>query len=188
VKGSLLSAEVVEPYAEALMSLAQSSNKTERIGEDIAALLNLLKESPELRQFLSNPIVKAEDKRAVLQRISGDEGNGFDLYTSNFLKLLVDRRRIQFLEAIGKQYQALLRKLNQTVLAEVTSAVELSDSQKQSVREKVQAITSAHQVELDTKIDPDLIGGVIIKVGSQVVDASLRGQLRRIGIRLSSAT
>jgi F-type H+-transporting ATPase subunit delta len=100
----------------------------------------------------------------------------------------VDRRRIQFLEAIGKQYQALLRKLNQTVLAEVTSAVELSDSQKQSVREKVQAITSAHQVELDTKIDPDLIGGVIIKVGSQVVDASLRGQLRRIGIRLSSAT
>jgi F-type H+-transporting ATPase subunit delta len=49
-------------------------------------------------------------------------------------------------------------------------------------------MTNAHQVELDTKIDPDLIGGVIIKVGSQVVDASLRGQLRRIGLRLSSAT
>jgi F-type H+-transporting ATPase subunit delta len=70
----------------------------------------------------------------------------------------------------------------------VASAVELTDEQKQSVREKVIAMTSANQVELNTKIDPDLIGGVIIKVGSQVVDASLRGQLRRIGLRLSSAT
>jgi F-type H+-transporting ATPase subunit delta len=78
--------------------------------------------------------------------------------------------------------------LNQAVLAEVASAVELTDAQKQSVREKVIAMTSANQVELNTKIDPDLIGGVIIKVGSQVVDASLRGQLRRIGLRLSSAT
>jgi F-type H+-transporting ATPase subunit delta len=78
--------------------------------------------------------------------------------------------------------------LKQTVLAEVTSAVELSESQQQSVREKVTAMTGAQQVELDTKIDPELIGGVIITVGSQVIDASLRGQLRRIGLRLSSST
>jgi F-type H+-transporting ATPase subunit delta len=78
--------------------------------------------------------------------------------------------------------------LKQTVVAEVISAVELTDAQRQSVSEKVKAMTSANQVELDTKIDPDLIGGVIIKVGSQVIDASLRGQLRRIGISLSRAT
>jgi F-type H+-transporting ATPase subunit delta len=104
------------------------------------------------------------------------------------LKILVERRRIAFLEGICQHYQLLLRKFKQTVLAQVTSAVELNEAQQQSVREKVQAMTNAHQVELDTKIDPDLIGGVIIKVGSQVVDASLRGQLRRIGLRLSSAT
>ncbi len=183
MKGSQLSAEVLEPYAEALMSLAQSSDKTERLGEDVAALLNLLKESPDLEQFLSSPIVKAEDKKAVLQRIGGEQ---LDPYTKNFLNILVDRRRILFLEGICKHYQTLLRQLKQTVLAEVTSAVELSESQQQSVREKVIAMTGGHQVELDTKIDPDLIGGVIIKVGSQVIDASLRGQLRRIGLRLSS--
>jgi F-type H+-transporting ATPase subunit delta len=185
VKGSLISGEVVEPYAEALMSVAQSNDLVDRIGEDAAALLNLLKESPELDQFLGNPIVKAEDKKAVLQRISGDQLHPFTL---NFLKLLVDRRRILFLEGICKQYQARLRQLKQTVLAEVTSAVELSEQQQQSVREKVIAMTGANQVDIETKIDPDLIGGVIIKVGSQVVDASLRGQLRRIGLRLSSAT
>ncbi|MBD1807774.1 F0F1 ATP synthase subunit delta [Microcoleus sp. FACHB-SPT15] len=185
MKGSMVSGEILEPYADALMSLAQSSDKVERIGEDVAALLNLLKESPELDEFLSSPIVKAEDKKAVLQRISGDQ---FDPYTKNFVNILIDRRRIIFLEGICKQYQTLLRQLKQTVLAEVTSAVELSESQQQSVREKVTAMTGAQQVELDTKIDPELIGGVIITVGSQVIDASLRGQLRRIGLRLSSST
>jgi F-type H+-transporting ATPase subunit delta len=101
--------------------------------------------------------------------------------------LLVDRGRILFIEGICKQYQALLRKQNQTVLAEVISTVELNEEQQRSVREKVTAMTNARQVELATKIDPDLIGGVIIKVGSQVVDASIRGQLRRISLRLSSA-
>lgn len=185
MKGSLLSAQVAEPYAEALMSVAQSHDLTDRFGEDVATLLNLLQESPELQQFLGNPTVKADDKKAVLQRIGGEQ---FHPYLMNFLNIVVDRRRILFLEGICKQYQALLRKLKQTVLAEVISAVELNDAQKQSVREKVQAMTNAHQVDLEAKIDPDLIGGVIIKVGSQVVDASLRGQLRRIGIRLSSAT
>ncbi len=185
MKGSLISGQVVEPYAEALMSLAQSNDLVDRIGEDAAALLNLLKESPDLEQFLGNPTVKAEDKKAVLQSISGDQLHPFTL---NFLKLLVDRRRILFLEGICKQYRVRLRQLKQTVLAEVTSAVELSEQQQQSVREKVIAMTGANQVDIETKIDRDLIGGVIIKVGSQVIDASLRGQLRRIGLRLSSAT
>jgi F-type H+-transporting ATPase subunit delta len=92
------------------------------------------------------------------------------------------------LEGICKQYRVLLRDLNQTVLAEIVSAVELSDAQKESVRQKVVEMTSARQVELETHIDPDLIGGVIIKVGSQVIDASLRGQLRRISVRLMSTT
>jgi F-type H+-transporting ATPase subunit delta len=183
VKGGSLSAGVFQPYAEALMSIAQANNLTERIGEDISGLLNLLKESQELQQFLGNPIVKAEDKKAVLKQISGDQ---FHPYTNNFLNFLVDRRRVLFLAGICQQYQVLLRKLNQTVLAEVTSAVELTEEQQQSVREKVRSMTSANQVELETKIDPDLIGGVIIKVGSQLIDASLRGQIRRIGLRLSS--
>jgi F-type H+-transporting ATPase subunit delta len=135
--------------------------------------------------FLESPVVKEEDKKAVLRRISGDQ---LHPYIMNFLMLLVDRRRIRFLQGILKQFQAQLRELKQTVVAEVISAVELTDAQRQSVSEKVKAMTSANQVELDTKIDPDLIGGVIIKVGSQVIDASLRGQLRRIGISLSRAT
>ncbi len=184
MKGSTLNEQVLQPYAQALMSLAQSQNLAEAVGEDVRGLLGLIENSPELRRLLENPFVKNEDKKSVLRRIAGDSINP---YTRNFLLLLVDRRRIVFLEGICQQYLALLRELNQTVLAEVTSAVELHDGQKHAVREKVQAMTGARNVELTSKIDRELIGGVIIKVGSQVVDASLRGQLRRIGIRLSSA-
>lgn len=185
MKGSLVSGEIVEPYAEALMSVAESQNLTDRIGEDVRSLLSVLESSEDLRQFLSSPLVKEEQKKAVLGQIAGDQ---LHPYTINILMLLVDRRRIPFLEGICKQYLTLLRKLQQTVLAEVTSAVELTEAQRQAVSEQVKAMTGAHQVELDSKLDPDLIGGVIIKVGSQVIDGSLRGQLRRIGLRLSSAT
>ena len=180
---SKVSTEVLQPYASALMSLAKSNNLSEQFGEDIRSLLNLLENSEELRLFLGSPLVKPQDKKAVIDRIAGSEMNPL---MRNFLRLLVDKGRILFLEGIGKKYLTELRELYQTVLAEVTSAVPLSDAQQQTVREKVQAMTSARQVEIETKIDADLIGGVVIKVGSQVIDPSLRGQLRRLGFRLNS--
>ncbi|HIK27067.1 MAG: ATP synthase F1 subunit delta [Oscillatoriaceae bacterium SKW80] len=183
MKSSVVTSEIFEPYAQALMSLARSQDLAERIGEDVRSLLEALQNSPELKQFLANPFIKNEDKKAVLRRIVGEE---IHPYTRNFLLLLVDRRRLLFLEGILKQYLTLLRELKQTVLAEVTSARELNEGQKQAVREKIQAITGAASVELETKIDPDIIGGVIIKIGSQIIDASLRGQLRRIGLRLGA--
>jgi F-type H+-transporting ATPase subunit delta len=174
--------EVVEPYAAALMSVAQSYDLTDQFGSDVRFLLGILDSSEELRQFLGHPLIKPATKKEVLVQVVGGQINP---YTQNFLKLLVDKGRIPFLEGIGKQYLTKLRELKQTVLAEVTSAVSLSEPQQQKVREKVQSMTGARDVELETKIDPDLLGGVIIKVGSQVIDSSLRGQLRRIGIRLA---
>jgi F-type H+-transporting ATPase subunit delta len=182
---SLVSTEILEPYAAALMSIAQTNDLVDRFGEDISGLLNVLRESEPLRQFLSNPFVKPNAKKAVLQQIVGDQVHPL---VRNFLLVLVDRRRIAFLEGVCQQFQALLRQLKQTVLAEVTSAVPLNEGQRQAVSEQVIGLTGARQVELETKLDPDLLGGVIIKVGSQVVDASLRGQLRRIGMRLLSST
>jgi F-type H+-transporting ATPase subunit delta len=180
MKGSVVSGQILEPYAEALMSVAQSQNLLDKFGEDVRALLNLLETSPELKEFLSNPIAKPEVKKAVLQQVAGEQIHPY------MAKLLVDRRRILFLEGICQQFQVLLRQLSKTVLAEVTSAVELTDDQKNAIAAKVREISSAERVELDTKIDPSLIGGVIIKIGSQVLDTSLRGQLRRIGIALAS--
>ncbi|MCX7592588.1 MAG: ATP synthase F1 subunit delta [Fischerella sp.] len=184
MKGSVAFTEIAVPYAEALMSVAQSRNLTEEFGNDMRTLLNLLSQSEQLQKFLGNPFIQPEDKKAVINRIIGE---GANTYLRNFLMLLVDRRRIMLLKDICQQYLALLRQQKQTVLAEVVSAVPLSEAQQQAVKEKVIGMTNAREVELETKIDPDIIGGVIIKVGSQVIDASLRGQLRRLSLRLTSA-
>ncbi|MEI6444247.1 MAG: ATP synthase F1 subunit delta [Nostocales cyanobacterium ELA583] len=183
MKNDAASAEISQPYAQALLSIAQSQNLTEEVGVDARTFLGLLTGSQDLTGFLSNPFVKPENKKNVLKQLLGE---GVSPYLRNFLLLLVDRKRIAFLEPILQQYLALLRQLNQTVLAEITSAVPLTETQQQAITEKVVALTKARLVELETKIDSDLIGGVIIKVGSQVIDASLRGQLRRLSLRLSS--
>ncbi|MBW4688681.1 MAG: F0F1 ATP synthase subunit delta [Komarekiella atlantica HA4396-MV6] len=177
-------AEVAQPYAQALLSIAQSKNLTEEFGEDARTFLSLLSENRELHNFFSNPFIQSEKKKALIRQILGENANP---YLRNFLLVLVDKRRIAFIEPILQQYLALLRQLNQTVLAEVTSAVPLTEAQQQAIIEKVIAISKARQVELETKIDSELIGGVIIKVGSQVIDASLRGQLRRLSLRLTNS-
>ncbi len=179
--GTLVSSEISEPYAQALMSLARQNDLADQFGQTFRELENLLSESSDFRDFVLNPVVKSEDKKAVLRQVMGDANP----YLVNFIMLLVDKRRIIFLESIVEQYLNLLRKLNQTVLAEVTSATELNDEQKGRIVEKVKVIAEARDVELKTSIDPSLIGGVIIKVGSKVIDASLRGQLRRISVSLN---
>ncbi|MGB7416738.1 MAG: ATP synthase F1 subunit delta [Thermosynechococcaceae cyanobacterium] len=179
-----VSAAIVEPYAEALMSVAQSKNITNEVGEDVKGILDLLNASDDLKEFLTNPLTKGEAKKAVLKKILQSQ---IQPYFFNFLMLLVDRRRTFLLEAICKEYQSLLRKLNNTVLAEVVSTIELNDKQKKQIIAKVQQMTQANQVELASSIDTSLIGGVIIKIGSEVLDASIRGQLRRMTTSLTSA-
>lgn len=184
MSGALINSEIAEPYAQALMSVAQAHNLTEDFGKDCRDLENLLAESSEFRDFILNPVIKPDDKKSVIKKVLGKDANA---YLMNFLMLLVDKRRIVFLPAIIAQYLNLLRKLNQTVLAEVTSTKELSSDQTEAIINKVKAMTQAKSVEVKATIDPDIIGGVIIKVGSQVVDASIRGQLRRLSLSLGNA-
>ncbi len=185
MKDSVVIESLVSPYAQALLSIAQDGNLLDRFSQDASVLIELLGSSSDLRQLMENPIVNPDIKRNVLRQLAAEQLHPTML---NFVLLLVDRARVQFLDRICERYQELVREINQTVLAEVVSAVQLSDSQQDSIRQKVMSMTGARSVELKTSLDSELLGGVIIKVGSQVVDASLRGQLRRISIQLSSAS
>lgn len=178
---SVATSEVAAPYAEALLSVAKKNDSIDSLSQAAAEIISLLENSEELSDFLANPISSNEVKKGVLDKVLGESSNP---QMRNFLMLLVDRGRIYLLEPILQAFQAQVRELKQTVLAEVTSAVELSDEQKEAVRQKVQSMTEANAVELKTSVDPDLIGGVVIQIGSQVLDASIRGQIRRIGLQL----
>lgn len=178
-----LNSEIAAPYAKALMSVAADNNAVDQVGVEVADLLEVLDSSKELTGFLMSPLMSADAKKGVLRQVAEGKVSGFLL---SFLLLLVDRSRVAFLKPILQQYQALLRERNNTVLADVTAAVELSDDQQNAIRDRVKSMTGANSVELSVTVDPSLIGGLIIKVGSQVIDASLRGQLRRIGMQLAT--
>ena len=178
---SIATSEVAVPYAQALLSIAQSKNSVDELSQTAGEFLKLMKESDELSQFLANPIADKDAKRGVINKVLGDDAN---VQMKNFMMLLVDKGRIALVEPVLEQFQSQVRELKQTVLAKVISAVELTDEQKDTVRQKVQRMTEAKSVELETRVDEDLIGGVIIQIGSQVLDASIRGQLRRISLQL----
>lgn len=181
---SVITSEVSEPYARALLSITQGNGTTDAVNASAEGVLELLEQSQELVDFFANPLTSADAKKGVIRKVLGDSADSNFL---NFLQLLVDRGRAALMVPILSQYRALVREVNQTVLAEVSSAVELSAVQRDSICQKVVAMTGARAVELSTSLDASLLGGVIIKVGSQVVDASLSGQLRRIGIQLGAA-
>jgi F-type H+-transporting ATPase subunit delta len=184
MKSALVSAEIAEPYAQALMAVAQSNNQVDRIADDVNDFLAAWSASADLRQGLTSPVIKPESKKNILRQLAGDQ---LHPYTLNFLLLLIDRGRSLFIPDVLNQFKVLVRQLRKTVLAEVTSAVELNEDQQNGIRDRVKGMVQAENVELNVSVDPDLIGGVVIKVGSQVIDASLRTQLRRIGMRLSAS-
>jgi F-type H+-transporting ATPase subunit delta len=183
MKSSSVSQAVVAPYAEALMSLAQEQNNLDAIAKDVRSIGNTLSDSADLRQLFASPLIGANVKKGVVESVFGSQVNAV---TKSFLLLLVDRKRIAFLSEIVKQFQALLRVIDEVALAEITTALKLSRSQEDSIRDRVKAMTKSKSVELDVTVNPELIGGVIIKVGSQVVDASIRGQLRRLKSSLTA--
>lgn len=183
MKFNSVSQAVVAPYADALISLAQEQNSLNAIAKDVSLIGDTLADSVELIQLLASPLIDANVKKRLIESVFGSSVNGL---TKSFLLLLVDRKRIAFLGEIVKEFKALLRVIDQVSLAEITTALKLSRAQEDSIRDRVKAMTKAKSVELDITINSELIGGVIIKFGSQVIDASIRGQLRRLKSSLTA--
>ncbi len=179
---NVVSNTFLNPYAEAMMSVAQSQNLLDKFNDNCNTVLQVLKDSADLQQFVESPIVKATDKKAVIQKVFGEN---VDPMMLNLIMVLVDRGRIAFLSGVCQQYQVMLRKLRGDVLAEVTTAVALTEAQTSSIKDRVKAMTGANNVDIMAKIEPNIVGGVIIKVGSQIIDSSLRSQLRLIGMSLA---
>jgi F-type H+-transporting ATPase subunit delta len=180
MKTEAINRKVAEPYAEALMALAEEQNLVEAISADVQAIISAVSNSPELARFLASPVMGDTLKKQVLGQVLG----GLQPLTLNFLGLLVDRDRIAFVLDICTQFQALYRQTKNIAFAQVTTATPLTDAQTDTLRQRVMGLTGAGAVELEITVDPSLIGGVSIRVGSQIIDASIRGQLRRISSRL----
>ena len=173
---------VTTPYAEAFLQVANDLNQVEEIVSQAKEVLNLINESPELEKALSSPILEKDAKKNILIQLFSEKINQTLL---NLLKLLADRQRIGILVPILERFLELYRQSSNIALATVTSAVELTEDQKDLITKKISAIAGTEKLELVTKIDSKLLGGFVASVGSKVIDASLSSQIRKLGLSLS---
>ena len=134
---------------------------------------------------MASPVLEVEAKKAALEGLFQEQLTPSFL---NLLKLLADRQRIGILDAVLERLLELHREQRNIALATVTSATALSDEQQAELSKKVQAVAGTDKLEINLKVDPDLIGGFVVKVGSKVIDASLAGQVRRLGLALAKVS
>jgi F-type H+-transporting ATPase subunit delta len=176
---------ITTPYAEAFLQVAESRQEVDQVVDQAKAGLALWHESPELRQAMASPVLEVDAKKAALEKLFSDQLTPSFL---NLLKLLADRQRIGVLDAVLDRMLELYREQRNIALATVTSATALSDEQQAELSKKVQAVAGTDKLEINLCVDPDLIGGFVVKVGSKVIDASLAGQVRRLGLTLANVS
>ena len=180
---SIVLSKVAEPYAEALLDLAKSNDSLKETTNDMNIVSQFLANSSDLKKFLGNPLSTRDAKKNVIKDILGEQISGSTL---KFLLLLVDRNRIEVLESIAQKFLELSYKQESIEIAKITSSIQLSAEQQKEIAEKLKIITGAKQIKLALKIDPQLIGGFTIEIGSKLIDTSIRGQLRQISSLLGA--
>nr|YP_010338076.1 ATP synthase CF1 delta subunit [Erythrolobus coxiae]UNJ17661.1 ATP synthase CF1 delta subunit [Erythrolobus coxiae] len=175
----------MQPYADALMELAISAKSIEEISNDMNNILSIVAESAELQKTLYSPLVNSESKMEVCKKIFENQINSTTL---KFIMLLIDRKRIVLLNNIGEQFLQLAYEQTGTTVAEVVTSIPFNETQYDLLVKKIQDISQAKKVHLNINIDPDLIGGFTIQIGSKLIDSSLKGKLKQMASHLEVAT
>ncbi len=168
---------VAARYAKSLLDLGQEQGTLEKVKQDMDLLGQVVGDSRELRLLLRNPIVKHDKKLAILTAIFG--GKVSDL-TMRFFTLLTQKNRESALEGVATEFHVQYNALRGIQTAEVTSAVPLTPALRAQMRQEVMRQTGRPEVELAEKVDPDLIGGFVLRVGDVQLDDSVRSSLRKM--------
>ena len=164
----------VSTYAEALFQAARERDELDETLENLKEFVNALHESEELREFFYGPQIPEGQKRRAIDALTEEMGTSI----SNFLKVLIDNDRAEILEDVVPPFEERVREHQGRVEVELTTAVELSDEELDRVKERLGKILDGRDVELETSVDPNLVGGAVFRVGERMIDGSVRGQLR----------
>ncbi|WP_299620960.1 F0F1 ATP synthase subunit delta [Pelagibius sp.] len=168
-------------YASALLDLADDRKALDEVAADLKALRALIDESADLRRLLTSPIYsRAQQSKAIAAIL---EKAGIGELTKRFVLVVADNHRLFALPAMIEGYLAELARRRGEITAEVTSARSLSDGQQAALLDALRA-TVGSKVQLDLQVDPALIGGLVVKVGSRMIDSSLRSKLQRLQLAM----
>lgn len=171
-------------YAKALMSLAIEKKQVDAIVADAKMIQNLIKESDDLRVFLASPLIRMDQKRAILNSLFSGKVNALTL---SFMDQIVSHGREASTATIFEKFIDLYNTNNNIAQVKVSSANPLSDSSRKQLLDMLKNKYQFAQIELDESVNADLIGGLVIRIGDQQLDSSIRRQLQNIEKELVQA-
>jgi F-type H+-transporting ATPase subunit delta len=164
-------------YASALFSLAQEQRQSGEVAAALGTVQAMITESPDLQRLVKSPVFSAADQTKALDALLARAGvSGI---AGNFIRLVAAKRRLFVLSDMIRDYNKLYDAARGVTRAEVTSAAPLSDDQIAALKDQLRG-TAGKEVDLSMKVDPAVIGGLIVKLGSRMVDGSLRTKLNAI--------
>jgi F-type H+-transporting ATPase subunit delta len=173
--------EAIRGYAEAMFSVAEAEDALEAVEDELFRFARALEGQQGLRDALTDPALPADRKRAVLADVLGDRANP---HTVNLLGFVVEQGRARDLPAIVDELVALAAERRRAAVAEVRTAIPLDAERRERLAEALGKATGKN-VELKVVVDPSVVGGVVARVGDQVIDGSVRRRLELARERLS---
>jgi ATP synthase F1 delta subunit len=174
--------ELAGVYSSSLFEVAQQAGRLHEVREQLGQFADAVAANRELQVFLFSPYFSTQEKQAGLQRALSD----VDELVMNFLELLVEKSRMPVLFRIRAAFDSLCERAEKRLGVEITSAVDLDEATVAEVAEQIGRHTGT-QVELRRHVDPEIIGGLILRVGNSILDASIRTRLERMRQQLARA-
>ncbi len=161
-------------YGEALYELAVEQKKTDQLYEEVLAVQEILRTNPDLSTLMNHPKITKEEKLRVVEEVF--HGRVDDDITG-LLRLLLQKDRYSSVDGVLADFVSKVKEAKGIGVAQVSSAVELTDAQKKTLQQKLLDTTSYREMEVNYAVDKTLIGGVVIRIGDRVVDSSIRTKL-----------
>ncbi len=174
--------EIAEVYARSLFQVAQEQDVLDDVHEQLGQFTDAVNESQDLQVFLFSPYFSATEKKESLGKvIEGADDNLF-----RFLELLAERHRMPVVFRVRRTFDDMWAEERKRLEVAITSAVELDEETVETIGKRIEEQTGRH-VELESRVDPEVLGGLVLRVGNMVMDASVRNRLERLRKQVASA-
>ncbi len=175
--------ELAEVYARSLFDVAREHDKLDELREQLSQFADALDSNRQLAVFFFSPYFSSKEKQDALERIL----EGADELFVNFLKLLIDNHRMPVIFRTRQQFEQMWERANKLLPVDITSAVELDQATTESLGRRI-GERAGRKVRLAAHVDPDIIGGIVLRVGNSILDASIRNRLEQLRRHVAQGT
>ena len=174
--------EIASVYARSLFEVAKEQGKLDTVRDQLGEFVSALDQTRELQVFFFSPYFSTPEKKDGLEKaVSGTEP-----ILKNFLELLIEKHRMPAIFRVRRELDSMWQRENKLLPVEVTSAIELDQSTVKQIGDRIGEETG-QKIELSAKVEPDILGGIVVRVGNSIIDASIRARLEQLRKQVARA-